>query len=150
VKTFFDRDASQQFRDRLANLRPESERLWGKMNSAQMLAHLCKGMEQATGEVRPPRLLLGRIIGGFVKSRVFRDDAPLIRNSPTVPSFIIADGRDFEAERRRLYFLIDRAEAEGPKICTSHPHSFFGRLTPEEWGVLIYKHLDHHLRQFGV
>jgi len=38
----------------------------------------------------------------------------------------------------------------GPAGCTKHPHSFFGKLTPEEWAILSYKHLDHHLRQFGV
>jgi len=150
MKTFFDKDASQEFKDRLASLRPDSERQWGKMNSAQMVAHLCKGMEQAMGEVRPPRIFLGRVIGGFVKSRAIGNDEPMFRNSPTVPSFIIADDRDFEFERQRLYGLIDRAAAAGPSGCTEHPHSFFGRLTPEQWGNLIYKHLDHHLRQFGV
>lgn len=44
----------------------------------------------------------------------------------------------------------DRFAAAGPKGCTTHPHTFFGRLTPEEWATLMYKHLDHHLRQFGV
>jgi transposase InsO family protein len=46
--------------------------------------------------------------------------------------------------------VIDRFVAAGPKSCTTHPHSFFGPLTPEEWAILMYKHLDHHLRQFGV
>jgi LPS sulfotransferase NodH len=46
--------------------------------------------------------------------------------------------------------MIDRFVAAGPKGCTTHPHSFFGRLTAEEWAILMYKHLDHHLRQFGV
>ncbi|MEO8996434.1 MAG: DUF1569 domain-containing protein [Nitrosospira sp.] len=150
MKTFFDKDASHEFKNRLASLKPDSERQWGKMNSAQMVAHLCKGMEQAMGEVRPPRIFLGRIIGGFVKSRAIGNDEPMFRNSPTIPSFIIADDRDLEAERQRLYGLIDRASAAGPSVCTEHPHSFFGRLTPEQWGNLIYKHLDHHLRQFGV
>jgi hypothetical protein len=125
VKNFFDQNAGQQFKDRLANLRSESERQWGKMNAAQMVAHLCKGMEQAMGEVLPPRILFGRIIGRFVKSHVLRDDDPLRRNTPTVPGFAITDERNLGAERQRLFTLIDRA-------------------------VLIYKHLDHHLRQFGV
>ncbi len=46
--------------------------------------------------------------------------------------------------------LIDRFATAGREGCTSHPHSFFGRLTPDEWAILMYKHLDHHLRQFGV
>lgn len=150
MKSFFEQNASPQFKDRLARLRPDSESQWGKMNAAQMVAHLCKGMEQAMGEVRPPRIFLGRIIGQFVKPYVLRDDEPMRRNSPTVPGFAINDDRDFTAERQRLYKLIDRAVAAGPAGCTSHPHSFFGKLTPEQWGILMYKHLDHHLRQFGV
>ncbi len=58
--------------------------------------------------------------------------------------------RDLEAERRRLCGLIEGFVAAGPAGCTTHPHSFFGRLTPEEWAILQYKHLDHHLRQFGA
>jgi Protein of unknown function (DUF1569) len=53
-------------------------------------------------------------------------------------------------ERERLRGLVDRFCQAGAPGCTSHPHSFFGHLTPEEWAILTYKHLDHHLRQFGV
>ena len=150
MKSFFDQNAGQQFKDRLADLKPDSERQWGKMDAAQMVAHLCKGMEQAMGEVCPPRIFFGRIIGPFVRPHVLGDDAPLRRNSPTVPGFAIEGNPDFSAERDRLRYLIDRAVAAGSRGCTSHPHSFFGRLTSEQWGILMYKHLDHHLRQFGV
>ena len=150
MKSFFDGNASQGFKERLACLSSDSERQWGKMNAAQTVAHLSKGMEQAMGEVLPPRMFVGRIIGGFIKFHVLKDDEPMRHNSPTVPGFVITDDRDLTAERQRLYKLIDRAAAGGPKICTDHPHSFFGKLTPEQWGILMYKHLDHHLRQFGV
>ena len=93
---------------------------------------------------------IGRLIGGFIKSKALSDDAPIRRNSPTVPGFVVLDERDFIAERHRLNGLIDRVTALGPAGCTAHPHSFFGRLTPEQWGILMYKHLDHHLRQFGA
>jgi len=49
-----------------------------------------------------------------------------------------------------LCALIDRFAVGGPQCCTKHPHTFFGQMTPEEWATLMYKHLDHHLRQFGV
>jgi hypothetical protein len=71
-------------------------------------------------------------------------------NSPTVEGLAVTDKRDLEIERKRLSGLIDRFVAAGPSGCTKHPHSFFGRLTPDEWAILMYKHLDHHLRQFGV
>ena len=62
----------------------------------------------------------------------------------------VGDERDLETEKRRLARLIDRFAANGPSGCTTHPHTFFGHLTPQEWAVLSYKHLDHHLRQFGA
>ena len=149
MQTIFEPNASRVIKDRLSRLRPDSQRQWGKMNPAQAVAHCCKGMEQALGDVLPPRLLIGRLIGGYVKSKALADDVPMRRNSPTVPGFVVLDERDLVAERHRLDALIDRVVAVGPQGCTDHPHSFFGPMTGEQWGILMYKHLDHHLRQFG-
>ena len=66
------------------------------------------------------------------------------------PDLIVPDQRDLDAERQRLCALIDRFCAAGHPGCTTNPHSFFGRMTPGEWAILMYKHLDHHLRQFGA
>ena len=150
MRSIFEPNAGQAIKQRISRLRPESERLWGKMNAAQAVAHLSIGIEQAVGDVLPPRLLIGRLIGGYVKSKALSGDTPMRRNSPTVPGFAVLDDRDFLAERDRLNGLIDRVIAGGPATCTAHPHSFFGKMTPEQWGILMYKHLDHHLRQFGV
>ena len=104
-------------------------------------------LEWAVGDIFPPRMLLGRIIGGMVKPMLLRNEEPMRRNSPTVKSLVVEDERDLRTERERLCGLIDRFAAAGPEGCTKHPHSFFGRLTPEEWATLMYKHLDHHLRK---
>jgi LPS sulfotransferase NodH len=95
-------------------------------------------------------MFLGRILGAIVKPMVLKDGEPMRRNSPTAKTLVVADERDLGTERMRLFGLIDRFAAAGPKGCTTHPHSFFGRLTPNEWAALMYKHLDHHLRQFGA
>ena len=102
------------------------------------------------GDKKPPRVLAGRVFGWIVKPLALKDDAPMRRNSPTIPDLVIQDERDLGRERERLAGLIDRFAAGGPAGCTQHPHSFFGPLTPDEWAILMYKHLDHHLRQFGV
>ena len=150
MKNLFEAARVEEVKERMAQLRPDSKRLWGKMNAAQALAHCSAGLELAVGDRIPPRLLLGRIIGRMVKPMALGNDEPMRRNSPTVKDLVVQDERDLGKERERLCGLIDRFAAAGPAGCTTHPHSFFGRLTPEEWATLMYKHLDHHLRQFGV
>jgi hypothetical protein len=150
MKSFFEAASVKEVKERIALLRPDSVRLWGKMNAPQAVAHCSAGLELALGDKTPPRMLVGRLIGWIVKPLALRDDEPMRRNSPTMKELIVQDERDLGPERQRLLGLIDRFAAAGPAGCTKHPHSFFGRLTPDEWAILTYKHLDHHLRQFGV
>jgi len=135
---------------RIAALTPESRPQWGTMTVAQMVAHCAAGVELASGDRRPPRALVGRLIGWAIKPRVLGNDEPMRRNSPTVEGLVVNDQRDLDIERTRLLGLINRFVTAGSTGCTTHPHSFFGPLTPNEWAILMYKHLDHHLRQFGV
>jgi hypothetical protein len=117
------------------------------MNAPQALAHCSAVMETAVGDMRPPRMLIGRVLGPLVKTKVLR--GPLGRNAPTAKIFIVSDQRDLHQEGERLLGLVERF-ASGKAGCTTHPHTFFGYLSPDEWGILMYKHIDHHLRQFGV
>ena len=150
MKNLFEPTRAEEVKERLARLQPDSARQWGKMTPAQALAHCSTAMEWAVGDRLAPRMFLGRILGGLIKPKVVGDDEPMRRNSPTAPTLVVADERDLAKERERLRGLIERFAVAGPAGCTKHPHSFFGRLTPEEWAILMYKHLDHHLRQFGV
>jgi hypothetical protein len=150
VENLFEASRLEEVKRRLQHLQPDSKREWGKMTAAQMLAHCSVSIEVTMGQIRPPRMLIGRIIGPAIKKVALREGEPMRRNSPTAPVFLVKDDRNFAVERDRLEGLIDAFAAAGPAGCTSHPHSFFGRLRPDEWGVLMYKHLDHHLRQFGV
>ena len=150
MKNLFDAASQAEVKGRVERLRPDSERQWGTMNPAQAVAHCAHSVEMALGDRRPPRVFIGRVLGWAIKPLALGNDAPMRRNSPTVPEIEMKDSRDLEVERRRLLALIERFAAAGRAGCTTHPHAFFGRLTPDEWGVLMYKHLDHHLRQFGV
>ncbi|HXM99010.1 MAG TPA: DUF1569 domain-containing protein [Candidatus Dormibacteraeota bacterium] len=150
MKNLFEASRVEEVKERMAQLRPDSQRLWGKMNSAQALAHCSAAMEMATGKNRPPRILIGRLLGPLAKKSVIVNGTPMRRNSMTEKSVLVTDERDFVVERQRLRESIDRFAAGGPGICTKHPHFFFGPLTPVEWAALMYQHLDHHLRQFGV
>ena len=93
---------------------------------------------------------MGRLLGPLAKKSVITKGEPIRRNAKTEKSCVVADERDFVAERQRLLEAIGRFAAGGPAVCTKHPHFFFGPLTPVEWSTLMYQHLDHHLRQFGV
>jgi hypothetical protein len=149
VKSLFDETSAAEIRLRLSQLSDRNERQWGRMNAAQALAHCSGVLELALGDRRPPRAAVGRILGWLFKRLTIGSDAPMRRNAPTIPGVIVLDQRDLDTERKRLLALIERFTAGGSAVCTEHAHPFFGRLTPGEWAVFEYKHLDHHLRQFG-
>ena len=140
-----DRDALLR---RLSGLQPFSPRQWGKMNAAQMLAHCAAALEIACGDRVKKQALIGRVLAPFVRPAVL-GEKPLGRNAPTDPEFRIAGDRDFAAEQKRLAALVERFCSRGPSAADGLVHGFFGRLSAEEWGRLMYKHLDHHLRQFS-
>ena len=150
MKNLFEAATVEEVKERVARLRPDSDRLWGKMNPAQALAHCSAAMEMAVGEKLPRRILIGRLLGRLAKKSMILNEKPMPRNAGTDKSLVVTDERDFVAERQRLSEFIDRFAAGGPGVCTKHPHFFFGPLTPLEWAALMYQHLDHHLRQFRV
>ena len=151
MKNLYEAGRAQEVKERLARLKADSPRQWGSMNAAQAVAHCSAGLEWAVGDKTPdPMWFLPRMIGRVIKPLALGDDKPMKRNSPTAKSLIIKDDRVLEIERTRLNELVDRFVAGGKVGCTTEQHPFFGKLTPDEWAILIYKHLDHHLRQFGV
>ena len=150
MKTLSDPQCKQEILSRVRKVRADSPRQWGKMNAAQAVAHSAASMEWAVGDRTPPRMVLASLLGRVIKKKVLGNDAPFRRNSPTAPDPIVPGQPNIDIERNRLIALIDRFTSSGPSGCTKDPHSFFGPLTPDEWAILTYKHLDHHLRQFGV
>ena len=134
---------------RIDQLQPLSQRLWGKMDVAQMLAHCSAALEMASGKFVAKRVLLGRIIGPRVR-HVLVEDKPFSRNSPSSKELKVADQREFAGEKERLVRCVREFHEGGESGCTTHPHPFFGPITPLEWSTGMCKHLDHHLKQFGV
>jgi hypothetical protein len=153
VKDLFNPDLVEDIKRRILCLRAESEPRWGSMTVAQTLAHCTSGVQMAMGVINPKRASFpAKVIGLLIKPLVFGDDKPIRRNSTSVPELFSTDPTrcDFEQERVCLVAAIDRFAKEGAACCSQHPHPFFGRLNPRQWAILTYKHLDHHLRQFGV
>lgn len=140
---------NQTFRDRINALTPTSRAEWGKMNVAQMLAHCQVPLKVALGDIQPQSSFLFKMLGRLLKGSVLRRPE-FRRNSPTFPEAVIADERDFVREREQLLALVERFSNGGKAVFTQKAHPFFGTMTPDEWNTLQSKHLDHHLRQFGV
>ena len=149
MKNLFESTSATEIKKRIERLGPGSEGEWGAMEVAQMLAHCSAWMEMAAGLMNPPRSFVGRIFGKMAKKSVL-GEAPIRRNMPTDKSLIMQGERNFVAEQRRLLDWVDRFSSRGPDQCTTHPHCFFGHMAPLEWAILGYKHLDHHLKQFGA
>lgn len=132
--------------NRINNLKPDTKPLWGKMSASQMMAHCIQGFRSACGEIKLKRNFMGVLFGGMAK-RSMMGDKPFKQGLPTDKSFIIKDDRNFEEEKQKLTGYVQKFEAG---TLTKDTHPFFGIMTTEEWDKLMTKHLDHHLRQFGV
>lgn len=150
MESLFTAAHNQKIIHRINSLSPSSKALWGKMNVSQMLAHCQIPLKVAHGETKIKRGLLSILFGTFVKNKLTKDDKAFDRNLPTNKKLIIIDEREFETEKHDLISLVEKFHQLGPNGLTKHPHPFFGRMNEREWDTLQWKHLDHHLRQFGV
>ncbi|WP_434751553.1 DUF1569 domain-containing protein [Paenibacillus amylolyticus] len=149
MKSIFEPRHGAEITERIDQLREDFTPLWGTMRVSQMLAHCSAFHDIPLGNTFPPRGLLGRLVGRFAKP-MFYNEKPLPHNMSTIPTIVIDDDRVFIAEKEKLKQQINTFQVNGPDQCSQHPHPFFGKLTAEQWGKGIYKHLDHHLKQFGV
>jgi hypothetical protein len=149
MKTIFDGVTHEELMERLGRLTPEAERQWGKMTASQMMEHTARGLEMATGKRKVEQVFLGKAIGWIFKGG-FLSDKPMPKNVPTGPWLIIKDDPPFDATRERLKELMTEFHTLGESGTDGLVHAFFGRLTGKQWGETQYKHVDHHLRQFGV
>jgi hypothetical protein len=153
MKNLLQPESAEEIRQRLMRLRSDSVRQWGSMSLAQALAHCICSVEMAMGVIKPRRAPFPTNIGGSLfKPLFFRREIPFRRNSQTAPELLSSQSTacDFEVERAKLMVSISSFVTTTPASRSQHSHSFFGKLTSEQWAALIYKHLDHHLRQFDV
>jgi len=134
---------------RLAALEPGAQRQWGKMDPAQMLRHCAISLEDVLGERKVKQAFLGKLVTPLIRGQVF-GAKPFRHNTPTDPTYVVSGSLAFEVECFHLATRIDQVVQRGATKSEGMLHPFFGRLSGDEWGRLIYKHLDHHLRQFGV
>ena len=147
MKSLFNQTDSNEIIDRIKNLHPNSKAEWGKMSVSQMMAHLQQPIKVSQGDLKLKRGLIGFLFGAIAKKKLLGAQ-DFQKNLPTDPHFIIKDEPDFEHTKDQLIVLVQRFTKSGAAGLSKDPHPFFGKLTTEEWDLLNWKHLDHHLRQF--
>ncbi len=148
-KSFYDDNAYETLRGRIAALTAETEPAWGSMNTAQMCAHCAEVAEVAGGKPLVGTPWFIRLIGGFIK-RMVLSDRPYPRSSRTHPQYLISSAVEFDEQKARLLKILGELHEVGCEAAEGTVHPIFGVMTAEETGHATYKHLDHHLTQFGV
>ena len=136
--------------DRINNLNENSQPKWGTMDVAQMLNHCQKPLEVANGnlELNTKISLPKKLMFKLFKPLMY-NDKPWQKNLGTVREFKITDTKEFLSEKEKLVQVINEFSTKKEKQDWPN-HPFFGKFNSEQWGKMQYKHLDHHLTQFGV
>jgi hypothetical protein len=119
------------------------------MSAAEMLYHCRQPIRVGFGELKLKRGLMGILFGKMAKKEVMKDK-PFKKGLPTDNNFKPSGSYDLEKEKAALIEIVSRLADKGPNAISKEPHPFFGDLTPEEWNTITWKHLDHHLSQFGA
>ena len=150
LPNIFTKEVTDAVIKRINTLSPTSQPTWGKMSVDQMLAHCNVTYEMVFEDKHPkPNFLKKTILKLFVK-RIVTSEKPFKHNSPTAPAFLIKDSRNFEQEKNRLIQYINKAQQSGESYFDNKESHSFGKLNKTEWNNMFYKHLNHHLTQFGV
>ncbi|CAN5591901.1 hypothetical protein BH10BAC5_BH10BAC5_07150 [soil metagenome] len=149
METLLDAAENSAMINRINKLSADSKPLWGKLTVSQMLKHSEIGIRIAQGEIKLKRKFIGLLFGKFAK-RSLMSDKPFGKNLPTDKTFLKFDDSSFEEAKQSLIDTLKMFQNKGENGITKETHPFFGELTTSEWDKLQYKHLDHHLRQFGV
>ncbi|MCP9756137.1 DUF1569 domain-containing protein [Lacihabitans sp. CCS-44] len=151
IKNIFEKNVTDEIVTRINNLNPSTQALWGKMSVSQMLAHCCVTYEMLFEPERFPKPnFMMRLLLKFVVKPTVVGDVPYKQNLRTAPEFVIVGEKEFETEKKRLIDYLNQTQALGAEYFEGRESRSFGKLSKEEWNVMFYKHLDHHLGQFGV
>ncbi len=150
MKNIFDKTVSEEVIERINKLTPSTAPNWGKMSVDQMLAHCNVTYELVYDNIHPkPKGFTKWMLKTFVKNTVV-NEKPYKKNSRTAAVFLIQDKKDFATEKKRLEDYIVKTQELGATHFDNKESHSFGNLTKTEWNNMFYKHLDHHLTQFGV
>lgn len=146
MKTVFDKQTRDQLISRINLINESKTPQWGKMTPYQMVKHCSLSEELYLGNKKYKRVLLGRIFGKIALKNILKEGAPFPRNAKTKQDFLVTGNGNLEAEKTKLISLLHEYETFSLPFVE---HWFFGKMSKDQLGALSYKHLDHHLQQFG-
>jgi hypothetical protein len=149
MKSLFNGQVNNEMIERIGRLSEGTKAEWGKMTVSQMVLHAQAPFKVAFEEMKLKRGLVGVLFGGIARKQL-TTEKPFAKNLPTDKNFKVQSQPVFETEKSKLVEYVKMFMKKGPEGITKDPHPFFGKLTSSEWDCLMYKHLDHHLRQFGA
>jgi hypothetical protein len=150
MKTIFNENVINELVGRIKSLELSASKNWGKMNSAQMLKHCVETEKMFQGEIKPSRVFIGRIFGKMALKSVLKNAKPLDKNQPTHKNLKITENPDFSSTKNEWIDLLKKYPTMSKVTFHGFVHPFFGKMDKEQIGTYNYKHIDHHLRQFGV
>ena len=142
----FDPSVKQDVIDRINKLTAETQRKWGKMDVSQMLAHVQLPIKCAYGTHEVKGSFILKLLGPLFKG-VLYNEKPYKQSLPTDPTYVIVDSKQFDSEKQNLLELVNKFAPENV-VLLKHP--VWGKMTKDQWSKATWKHLDHHLKQFGV
>lgn len=149
-KFLYEAPVLQECLTRLDNINADTKPQWGKMTAAQMMAHCTEILEVSNGTKELKNTpFLARLFKGYIRKMVV-NEKPYPKSTQTHPQYRQTSQKEFEAERNRLIQAINLFSDLFKTDASSTRHPLFGPMSMEEKGWSMYKHLDHHLSQFGV
>ncbi len=150
MKSVFNTTDKNELIARIEKLSSNTTPQWGKMDVAQMLAHCNVTYELVYENIHPKPNAFKRFILKLLVKPLVVNEKPYKKGSPTAPEFLIKSDKDFVTEKQRLINHINKTQELGQNYFEGKESHSFGVLTGQEWNNMFYKHLDHHLTQFGV
>jgi hypothetical protein len=146
----FKQETCDHYISRINKLTPQTQGLWGKMNVAQMLSHCQKPFEMAEGTLTATTNPIFKFFFGKPARKQALGDKPFKKSLPTFKEAIIVNPVVFENEKNILINKIKTFKDRGESGVVNKQHGLFGPMSVTDWNVLLAKHLQHHLSQFGV
>lgn len=150
LPSIFETKTTESILSRLNHLTNTTQPLWGKMNAAQMLAHLNVAYDIDSGKIKSETPALMKFMLKLFLKPILVNEKPYKKNSRTAPTFLISTEKDFEKEKKSLIDNILESQNNGREYYEGRESNSVGKMNANEWSTMYYKHIEHHFSQFGI